>query len=76
MERKEVQKERVNDDNGNPLNITDLDVTVNRTVLDSTVSIENKLEINTEYCIRGIVKKKLIFKSRPKPIIANIAKTV
>lgn len=44
----------------------------NTTVLDTTVAIENKTKVRTEYTVRAIVKKKLIFKARPKPIIANV----
>lgn len=55
---------------------TDMDKTINRTALDSTIAIENKFEIKTEYRVRAVVKKKLLFKTRPKPIIANLAKTV
>lgn len=56
----------------------DLNVTANtsvinhdRTVLDSTMAIEHKTPINTEYHVRAVIKKKLIFKARPKPIIAS-----
>ena len=28
----------------------------------------------TEYVVRSIIRKKLIFKTRPKPIIANVPK--
>lgn len=55
---------------------TNLDSTINRTVLDSTIAIEHKSQTTTEYRVRAIVRKKLIFKIRPKPIIANVAKTV
>lgn len=53
-----------------------LDTTANRTVLDSTIAIEHKSQTTTEYRVRAIVRKKLVFKTRPKPIIANVAKTV
>lgn len=43
-----------------------------RTVLDSTIAIEHKSATSTEYRVRAIVKKKLLFKARPKPIIANL----
>lgn len=33
-------------------------------------------ESHTEYQIRAIIKKKLLFKVRPKPIISNILKSV
>lgn len=45
-----------------------------RTVLDSTVAIQHKTSMETEYVVRAVVRKKIIFKSRPKPIIANINK--
>lgn len=48
----------------------------NRTLLDSTIAIEHKTKQNTEYHIQAIITKRLIFKSRPKPIIANVAKHV
>ncbi|XP_023171304.2 chromosome transmission fidelity protein 8 homolog [Drosophila hydei] len=47
-----------------------------RTLLDDTVALEHKSRQRTEYTVRAICSKKLIFKSRPKPIIANVAKTV
>nr|XP_043069831.1 chromosome transmission fidelity protein 8 homolog [Drosophila bipectinata] len=47
-----------------------------RTVLDHTIAQEHKSRQRTEYTVRAICTKKLIFKSRPKPIIANVAKTV
>lgn len=47
-----------------------------RTVLDSTIAIEHKSQTATEYQVRAIVHKRLIFKARPKPIIANVAKKV
>lgn len=55
---------------------TNLDTTANRTVLDSTIAIEHKSQTTTEYRVRAIVRKKLVFKTRPKPIIANVAKSI
>lgn len=46
------------------------------TILDSTLAIENKTEHMTEYIVKALIKKKLVFKARPKPIIANVAKQV
>lgn len=46
------------------------------TILDCTIAIEHKTKVRTGLFVRGIVKKKLVFKARPKPIIANVAKTV
>lgn len=66
-----------NEDDADDLNQTaNLDTTTNRTVLDSTIAIEHKSQNTTEYRVQAIVRKKLIFKTRPKPIIANVAKTV
>ncbi|KAH8266063.1 hypothetical protein KR038_001777, partial [Drosophila bunnanda] len=47
-----------------------------KTVLDHTIAQEHKSSQRTEYTVRAVCTKKLIFKSRPKPIIANVAKTV
>jgi len=33
-------------------------------------------EFKTEYQIRAVIKKKLLFKVRPKPIISNVLKSV
>lgn len=51
-------------------------MSMGRTVLDSTISIEHKTVQRTEYYVQAIVKRKIVFKSRPKPIIANVAKKV
>lgn len=48
----------------------------NRTVLDSTVAVEHKTVPKTEYLVRAVVRHKILFKARPKPIIANVAKSV
>lgn len=34
----------------------------------------NTSEVKTAYIIKAIVKKKLVFKSRPKPIVTNVPK--
>ncbi|XP_050079750.1 chromosome transmission fidelity protein 8 homolog [Anopheles maculipalpis] len=48
----------------------------NRTVLDTTVAIEHKVLPKVEYRVRAVVRNKVLFKARPKPIIANVSKTV
>lgn len=53
-----------------------LNQTIDRTILDSTITIENKTKPKTEYLVKAIIRRKLIFKSRPKPIIANLAKQI
>lgn len=60
----------------NYLNTSVMNSTVDRTLLDNTVALENKTKQRTEYTVQAIVTKKLTFKSRPKPIIANVAKSV
>ncbi|XP_077300652.1 chromosome transmission fidelity protein 8 homolog [Arctopsyche grandis] len=42
-----------------------------QTVFDSTFAVERRTETGIEYCVKAIVKKKLIFKIRPKPIIVT-----
>lgn len=67
------------EDDDQNLNVTNLDmsnISMGRTILDSTISIENKTVQKTEYYVKAIVKRKIVFKSRPKPIIANVAKKV
>lgn len=59
--------------NSNQLNQT---AAPNRTILDSTLAIEHKTKHQTEYQVQAIITKRLVFKSRPKPIIANVAKQV
>ncbi|XP_011862659.1 PREDICTED: chromosome transmission fidelity protein 8 homolog [Vollenhovia emeryi] len=36
--------------------------------------IEEEATVKTEYLIKAIVKRKLVFKSRPKPIVTNVPK--
>lgn len=50
--------------------------TMQHSRLDSTVAIEHKTKHNAEFHVKAIVTKRLVFKSRPKPIIANVAKHV
>ena len=33
-------------------------------------------DASTEYVVRSIIRKKLVFKTRPKPIIANVPKKI
>ncbi|KAJ9591176.1 hypothetical protein L9F63_027319 [Diploptera punctata] len=37
---------------------------------------ENEDEKSVEYIVRAVVKKKLVFSDRPKPIIANVPKVI
>lgn len=70
---------KTNDGNGgeeDDMTASQNSTTVDRTLLDSTIAIEHKSQTATEYHVRAIVKKRLIFKTRPKPIIANVAKKV
>lgn len=84
LEKSVFTEERQAEKEGNPLDDS-IDDTIllneshqplsqhnNTTVLDTTVAIENKTKVRTEYTVRAIVTRKLIFKTRPKPIIANL----
>lgn len=44
----------------------------NISILDSTVIIENRTEVHVEYHVRAIIRKKLVFNQRPRPIISNV----
>ncbi|XP_062860252.1 chromosome transmission fidelity protein 8 homolog [Trichomycterus rosablanca] len=43
---------------------------------DDDVSMETSQEKPTSYTVSALIKKKLIFKTRPKPIITNVPKKV
>lgn len=45
-----------------------------QSILDNTIAIENKTHQYTEYVVRAVCTKKLVFRARPKPIIANASK--
>jgi chromosome transmission fidelity protein 8 len=47
-------------------------VCVKQTTQDS--QMEHDGHNQTEYTVQAIIKKKILFKSRPKPIIANVPK--
>ena len=42
---------------------------------DAAMETDHK-EIKTEYQVQAVIKKKLVFKTRPKPIIANVPKKI
>lgn len=41
-------------------------------ILDSTVNIENRTKAEVEYHVRALIKKKLVFNQRPRPIISTL----
>jgi hypothetical protein len=43
-------------------------------ILDTTVNIENRTKPQVEYRVKALIKKKLVFKQRPRPIVSNIPK--
>merc|ERR1712059_64113 len=43
---------------------------------EELMDLDREMEVKTEYEVKSIIRKKIIFKTRPKPIIANVAKTV
>ncbi|KAM9815359.1 chromosome transmission fidelity protein 8 homolog [Syngnathus typhle] len=52
-------------------------------VMDSTdyhnasqVAVKTELHVSTSYSVSALIKRKLIFKTRPKPIITNVPKKV
>lgn len=44
-------------------------------ILDTTVNIENRTKPQVEYRVRALIKKKLVFNQRPRPIVSNVPKT-
>ncbi|XP_061825265.1 chromosome transmission fidelity protein 8 homolog [Nerophis lumbriciformis] len=42
----------------------------------SKVTMETEQQRSTSYCVSALIKRKLIFKTRPKPIITNVPKKV
>ena len=49
---------------------------LDKSLLDSTINIQNRTKVRVQYDVRALIKKKLVFKQRPKPIIANVPKKV
>ena len=43
---------------------------------EEMMELEEEMEVKVEYRVKSIIKKKIIFKNRPKPIIANLSKPV
>merc|ERR550517_1270045 len=43
---------------------------------EELMDLDEEMEVKVEYRVKSIIKKKIIFKSRPKPIIANLPKPV
>lgn len=43
-------------------------------ILDTTVNIENRTKIEVEYRVKALIKKKLVFSQRPRPIVSNLTK--
>jgi hypothetical protein len=41
-------------------------------ILDTTVNIENRVQV--EYRVKALIKKKLVFNQRPRPIVSNVPK--
>lgn len=44
-------------------------------ILDTTVNIENRTKIQVEYRVKALIKKKLVFSQRPRPIVSNLPKS-
>merc|ERR550532_3486802 len=43
---------------------------------EELMDLDEEMEVKVEYRVKSIIKKKIIFKNRPKPIIANLPKPV
>ena len=43
---------------------------------EELMDLDEEMETKVEYRVKAIIKKKIIFKNRPKPIIANLPKPV
>merc|ERR1719266_2117274 len=41
---------------------------------EELMDLDEEMEVKVEYRVKSIIKKKIIFKNRPKPIIANLPK--
>lgn len=63
-----LEKNNLNEDNSQ--------VDSSQTPLNSTFAVEQKLSNSIEYLVKAIVKKKIIFKIRPKPIISNVLNVI
>jgi chromosome transmission fidelity protein 8 len=55
--------------------INDSQPNVSISILDTTVNIEHRTKVQIEYHVKALIRKKLVFNNRPRPIISNIAKT-
>jgi hypothetical protein len=44
-------------------------------ILESTVNVENRTKPQIEYQVQAVIRKKLIFQQRPRPIISNLPKS-
>lgn len=78
MDRPYAVLEKVETTEGNLDETINLDLTnvTDGTVLDNTILIEHKTRQKIEYRVKAIARKKLLFRARPKPIIANVPKQV
>ena len=43
---------------------------------EELMDLDEEMEVKVEYRVKSVIKKKIIFKNRPKPIIANLPKPV
>merc|ERR1719447_2600210 len=39
---------------------------------EELMDLDEEMEVKVEYRVKSVIKKKIIFKNRPKPIIANL----
>lgn len=55
--------------------INDTQQNVSLSILDTTVNVEHRTKPQVEYLVLALIKKKLLFNQRPRPIISNLPKT-
>lgn len=74
----------VSDDDGEPVIVPKFDSSVvpddtvpnaSFSILDTTVNIENRTKPQVEYHVKALIKKKIVFNQRPRPIVSNVPKT-
>ncbi|CRK97232.1 CLUMA_CG010628, isoform A [Clunio marinus] len=69
IEKKSIEKKNIENDVGEPNPSSSL--LGESLILDSTINIENRTKVETEYHVVALIKKKLVFNQRPRPIIST-----
>jgi chromosome transmission fidelity protein 8 len=73
--KKMTNVNRVTDKNDEHIEVSGTSIPdSNQSIFPTPISVDNSC--NTSYIVHAVIKRKLLFKSRPKPIIANVPKKV